>query len=130
MEDNKDIIVKKSKIQGKGVFANRNFKKGEIVIKWNTSKKINKSEFAKLPKHKKKYIALINGEYIVNQSPAKFVNHSCNSNTKVKNFCDVAIRNIKNGEEITGNYIKDTPEKEKWACKCGSKDCVEVVKNG
>ena len=96
-----DIIVKKSKIEGKGVFANRNFKKGEIVIKWDTSKKINKKEFNKLSDKEKKYVALIEGKYIVNQSPTKFVNHSCNPNTSVKKFCDVAIRDIKKGEEIT-----------------------------
>ena len=124
-----DIIVKKSKIEGKGVFANRNFKKGEIVIKWDTSKKINKKEFNKLSDKEKKYVALIEGKYIVNQSPTKFVNHSCNPNTSVKKFCDVAIRDIKKGEEITGNYMEDTPEKEKWVCKCGSKNCMRVTKN-
>ncbi len=31
----KDIVVKKSKIIGKGVFAIRDFKKGEVVLKWN-----------------------------------------------------------------------------------------------
>jgi len=118
-----DIIVKKSKIEGKGVFANRNFKKGEIVIKWDTSKKINKKEFNKLSDKEKKYVALIEGKYIVNQSPTKFVNHSCNPNTSVKKFCDVAIRDIKKGEEITGNYLEDIPDEEKWICKCGSKNC-------
>ena len=30
-----DVAVKKSKIEGLGVFALRDFKKGEIVIKWD-----------------------------------------------------------------------------------------------
>jgi GxxExxY protein len=29
------------------------------------------------------------------QPPEKFVNHSCEANTQVKNSCDVAVRNIK-----------------------------------
>jgi len=37
-----DVIVKKSKIHGLGVFASRNFKKGEIIIKWDTSHKLTK----------------------------------------------------------------------------------------
>lgn len=34
----KDIVAKKSRIEGKGVFAARNFKKGEIVVKWSVSR--------------------------------------------------------------------------------------------
>ena len=32
-----DVIIKDSKIQGKGVFANKNFKKGKMVMKWDAS---------------------------------------------------------------------------------------------
>ena len=42
-----DVIIKKSRIQGKGVFANKDFKKGEIVLRWNP-KKITKEEADKL----------------------------------------------------------------------------------
>ena len=39
-----DVTVKKSKIHGMGVFAARNFKKGEVILKWNTSHELtNKS---------------------------------------------------------------------------------------
>ena len=31
-ETNEDVVVKESRIEGKGVFANRDFKKGEIVV--------------------------------------------------------------------------------------------------
>ena len=30
--ERKNVVVKKSKVQGKGVFANKNFRKGEIVL--------------------------------------------------------------------------------------------------
>lgn len=42
----KGIVVKKSKINKKGVFAARDFKKGEAVLKWN-SKILEKSETKK-----------------------------------------------------------------------------------
>ena len=35
-----DVIVKKSFIQDKGVFANRDFKRGEIVIEWKACSKV------------------------------------------------------------------------------------------
>jgi len=34
----KSVVVKKSKISGKGVFASRDFKKGEIVLRWRPKK--------------------------------------------------------------------------------------------
>ncbi len=52
----KDIIIKKSKIEGLGVFANRNFKKGETVLKWHP-KKLSKKDIKKLSKKDKNYIA-------------------------------------------------------------------------
>ena len=42
-----NVIVKSSLISGKGLFATRNFKKGEIVIHWDTSNLISKEDFDK-----------------------------------------------------------------------------------
>jgi len=53
------ILVKKSKINKKGVFAVKDFKKGEIALKWNP-KIIVRSEIDKLPKTEKHYIQKIN----------------------------------------------------------------------
>lgn len=61
------------------------------------------------------------------QPPEKYVNHSCEANTKVKNHSDVAIRHIKKGEEITSNYIKEGSFSS-FVCKCGSKRCKGVIK--
>lgn len=110
-----DIIVKKSKIHGLGVFAAKDFKKGETVIKWDISDKITGKEYGVAKD--KKYLSKIGKTYIRMKSPAKYVNHSCNANTFVKNFCDVAKRNIKKGEEIMGNYIEDGGTAE-FKCKC------------
>lgn len=120
----KDIIVKKSKIIGKGVFANRNFSKGEVVLKWKP-KLIKKSDIKNLSKKDKTYVEKIGNKFYLMQSPERFVNHSCEPNTNVKNSCDVAIRNIKKGEEITSNYFNK--EAESFKCKCGSKKCKDVI---
>lgn len=117
-----NIIIKKSKIQGKGVFANKNFKKGEIVLRWNP-KKITKKESEKLSAKEKHYLEYQSGSYFLMQPPERYVNHSCNSNTNVKNKCDVAIKNIKKGEEITSTYNnKKSPVS--FKCKCGAKNCI------
>ncbi len=123
---NKDsIIVKNSKINWKWVFALRDFKKGEIVLYWDISHILPKEIFDKMPDNDKKYISYLDGKYIIMQEPEKYVNHSCEPNTTAKNFCDIAIKNIKKWEEITGNY------QETWEsyfdCNCGAKDCKNAL---
>ena len=123
---NKDIIVKKSKINKKGVFATRDFRKGEVVLEWNP-KVLKKSEVEKLKDDQKHYLYEVGkNKYFLMQPPEKFVNHSCEANTQVKNSCDVAIRDIKKGEEITSDYGKDGSIS--FVCQCGSKNCRGVIK--
>lgn len=124
-----DIAVKDSKIHGKGVFAARDFKKGEIVIKWSDcSEIINKKEFDKLSENEKKYVSFIDEKYVHFKEPGRFVNHSCNPNTKAINMCDRAIRKIKKGEEITSNYLYEKVPNLNMKCNCGSKNCKGVIK--
>jgi len=59
------------------------------------------------------------------QAPERYVNHSCNPNTKVNNFSDIAIRNIEIGEEITSDYSGQGLEK--FKCKYGSEDCKKII---
>ena len=123
-----EVIMKKSKIEGLGVFASRNFKKGEVVIKWDISHQLTPEEIKKLPEKEKRYIAYLNGKYILMQPPARYVNHSCDANTSADNFCDVAKRDIKMGEEITGDYSEEGLPGEVIVCKCGSKNCRGVIR--
>jgi SET domain-containing protein len=120
------IEIWKSQINKKGVFATKDFKKGDIIIRWDVSHKLSKEEYEKLSKEEKQYVANINNEYIVNQIPAKFVNHSCDANTSVKDYCDIAIRDIKKWEEITANYLEDWILE--FECNCWSKNCIKFNK--
>jgi SET domain-containing protein len=112
-----DIVVKKSKINGKGVFAKRDFKKGEIVLKWNP-KILTKLEADKLTIKQKHYLYQKRNKYFLMQSPEKYVNHSCDANTVAKNKSDIATRNIRKGEEVTSSYANFS-----FKCTCGSKKC-------
>jgi len=103
-----DVVIKKGHMFGKGVFANRDFKNGEIVIKYNL-KPLTKKEFQNLPKMEKKFIHNHWGAIYLYSSPERYVNHSSdpNTNPNLKDSCDVAIKGIKRGEEITTNAAKD-----------------------
>jgi len=116
----KIIIVKKSNIDKQGVFALKDFKKGEVVLKWSP-KTLKKSEIDKLPEKDKHYVQKSGKKYFLMQAPEKFVNHSCNPNTETKNCCDVTLTDIKKGEEITSDYGKGGAMS--FRCKCGSENC-------
>ena len=105
-----DIVIKKSKIGqfDKGVFANRDFKKGEVVVRYNL-KPLTKQEFENLTKEEKQFTHKHWGTVYLYMSPARYVNHSSNPNTvqNLKDRYDVAVRSIKKGEEITTDSAKD-----------------------
>jgi SET domain-containing protein len=122
----KGVVVRKSKIDKRGFFAVRDFKKGEMVLKWHP-KILTKMEVMKLPERRKHDVDKIGeNKYVLQRASERFMNHSCEPNTKVKNLADIAIRNIRKGEEITSDYGKGilTP----FRCHCGSKACRKVVK--
>ncbi|MCW4028685.1 MAG: SET domain-containing protein-lysine N-methyltransferase [Candidatus Bathyarchaeota archaeon] len=122
------VVVRDSCIEGKGVFATRDFKKGETVIKWDTSKQITPAEAELVSETEKRYLAYRDGKIIVQQTPAKYVNHCCDPNTHVVDFCDVALRDIKAGEEVTSDYSNDLAPDETMPCHCGSRNCKKTIK--
>lgn len=125
-----DVIIKQSKIHGNGVFANRDFKEGKVVFRWDTSVKLTFEQIAELSDEKKKYITSMEaGVIILLQSPERYVNHSCSPNLQVHNYCDVAIRDIAKGEELTANYTKENIPDLYFLCNCQSVNCRRVIHN-
>ena len=125
-----DVIVKESKIHGRGVFANKDFKKGETVIKYNL-KPLTEQEFRNLSESEKHFTSFEGGKYWLFSPPERYVNHSCepNTNPNLKEKYDFAIRDIKKGEEITSDYTKDDVPNLNMKCNCGSKSCKGVIKH-
>lgn len=107
-----DVVIKKSNIgqfpDGKGVFANRNFKKDEVVIQYHL-KPLTEEEWENLPESEKEFTHIHWGQIYLYPEPERHVNHSDNPNTiqDLKEKQDIALRDIKKGEEITGNATKD-----------------------
>ncbi len=125
-----DVAVQKSKIHGKGVFASRDFRKGEVVITWSDcSTELTQQEMEQLPPSQKRYVSCHSrGRWVLFRSPGKFVNHSCEPNTRAIDGCDVAVRDIQKGEEITADYGAEKVPGLNMKCACGSKECKRVVK--
>ncbi|HDL02314.1 MAG TPA: SET domain-containing protein-lysine N-methyltransferase, partial [Candidatus Pacearchaeota archaeon] len=102
-----DVVVKDSNIEGKGVFANKDFKKGEVVLRWNISHRLTIDDVNKISDKEKRYVNFHKGVYLFMQIPERYVNHSCEANTYIKDFCDIAKKDIKEEEEILSNYEED-----------------------
>ncbi len=103
-----DVVIGKGKLAGKGIYANRDFKKGEIVIEYNL-KTLTKEEYKNLPKGEKMFTHTHWGVIHLYSEPERYVNHSLNPNTyqDLVRKCDIALSDIKKGEAITTDATKD-----------------------
>lgn len=103
-----DVVIGKGDLSGKGVYAARSFKKGEVVLKYDL-KPITFQELKTLPKED--YLATHNenGQIYLYPEPARFVNHSENPNVRndLKNRANIAIKDIEEGEAITVDASHD-----------------------
>ncbi len=103
-----DVIIGKGNLAGKGVYANRDFKKDEVVIQYRL-KPISDEEYARLTDEEKIGTHTHWGQLMLYSEPERYVNHSDNPNTyqDLKKQQDIALRNIEKGEMITGDATKD-----------------------
>lgn len=103
-----DLIIGKGNLVGKGVYANRDFKKGEVTIKYNL-KQLTQEEYKNLPKSEKMFTHKHWGVIHLYSEPERYVNHSKTPNTyqDLNDTCDIALRDIKKGEMITTDATKD-----------------------
>lgn len=103
-----NVTIGKGKLAGKGVFAARDFKKGEVVIQY-TLKSLTREEYKELPKSEKMFTHIHNGVIHLYSEPERYVNHSKTPNTyqDLEVQCDIAARDIQKGEAITTDATKD-----------------------
>ena len=120
---------------GKGVFANKNFKKGEEIIEFK-GKLFSDEDFPKNYNDVDDHYVQIDKKIYIGPSGDKddFINHSCNPNSGLKinarKVILVAIRDIKKQEEITWDY-STTMDEDEWEldCMCGSNNCRKKIKD-
>ena len=135
--DSKFIIEDTGKY-GLGVFANQNFKKGEVI----TALKGEIITFDECIKRIKTGAENQTDSLQVGLEQdmdldelSRIFNHSCEPNAGLRKISElVAIRDIKKGEEITYDYsatIGPNIPESLWAmpCECGAKSCRKVLGN-
>lgn len=106
-----NVVIGKGNIAGKGIYADRVFKAGEVVIEYQL-KPLTDREFENLPESEKMFVHTHHGIKYLYSEPERYVNHSSDQNTKqyLDTKQDVAIRDIAKGEMITTDATKDDIE--------------------
>ncbi len=138
IEDN--IYAKETGVYGKSLFANRDFKKDEIVFVAFGSI-ITEPTFYTIPISDVLRIE----PRVPEGNLCQYICHSCEPNLGVKNrTLFVAMQDIKKDEEVTIDYAMIVPEFPEpgqkgwknwnfegwdgWKCKCGRETCKGKVK--
>lgn len=129
-----NLILRRSK-NGKGVFANKNFKKGGKIMDFH-GKLLTYEQFpAHYTKMEDHCVQIGKNLYIGPSGKIDdFFNHSCNPNSGIKingkNAVLIAIKNVKKGEEINFDY-STTMDEDFWEidCNCGSKNCRKRIRD-
>jgi hypothetical protein len=126
----KKIYVRESDIHGRGIFAARNVKAGEVVciIRGRKMFKVNQDEKDALDNPD--WIGIELNAWIDPVPPYKYLNHSCDPTTiiKDKRFL-IALRDIKKDEEITIDYsLTEIDLRWSMSCSCSAKNCRKIAK--
>ncbi|MDO8561759.1 MAG: SET domain-containing protein [bacterium] len=109
---------------GKGLFADKNIKKGDFILEY-MGKKIPTPDADKM---KSRYLFEIDEKWTIDGSSrtntARYINHSCDPNTAAEildgRIMIFAVRAIKKGEEVTIDYDKEYFDEfiKPVGCKC------------
>lgn len=124
---NDKVRVASSSINKFGAFAIGQLAEGEVVLAWRPLP-LSQEQLNSVPPEEVPYLIKIDDQWFLMQSPERYVNHSCNPNTRVIGNADVAARTIMPGEEITSDYgAINGPGNEVFECNCGSENCRRTI---
>ena len=125
------LVIKKSKIQGKGVFSRKIIKKGDKIFTFSDRKiEINHSSACNC-KICHRCIQVGNHLWLYPKkgSYGWNINHSCNPNSGIKGKVIIAIKRISPNDEITLDYSTTTSDADwKINCNCKSKTCRKIIR--
>ncbi len=126
--DNPKVKVRHTKKTGRGVFALRPIRKGEIIAIFDGP--IYDADHEPWTKEQLTYtIQFAKDKWRDSKGLARYLNHSCDPNCGIKGLSKVvAMRAIAAGDEVTWDY--EMTEKSWWMkmkCRCGSPICRGTI---
>ena len=126
-----DVVVKDAGAKGKGVFALRDFRKGEFIFRRRNGRVVKQNEIASLSDEDQMHLTELGWDaFAVVEPPGAYLNHSCDPNAMRSGVKVFAWEDIAAGEEITIDYRLNAFGGERWECLCGSESCKGYVIGG
>jgi SET domain-containing protein len=139
------LVLRRSKIHGRGVYARKDIPKGTRLIEY-TGELISNAEADRrydddrMSRHHT-FLFILNGRWCVDAAVggniARFINHKCDPNCVAwiegKHIWIDALRDIKEGEELGYEYEYDfdpsytIEDLEFYGCRCGSPKCRGTI---
>ncbi len=102
---------------GKGLFAGRNFQKGEWLFRFS-GPVIGSAAASAKGETEGNVLQVGPTTYIDLEPPGVFINHSCNPNSGIRNNIEVfALQSIQVGEELRFDYSTTMSER-RWTMRC------------
>ena len=128
------INFRGSAIDRLGGFSRTDIPVGARVIEY-VGERIAKAESRQRCEANNEYIFTLDDEHDLDGNvpwnPARLLNHSCAPNCEAELDEDriwiVALRDIKEGEELTFNYGYDLENYREHPCRCGAPGCVGYI---
>jgi SET domain-containing protein len=137
------ILVRDSRIHGRGVYAARSIKEGERIIEYRGERITWRQADRRPPSdpndpHHTFFFSLDDGRHVIDANvrgnSARWINHSCEPNCETEETDEgrvyiQALRDIRRGEELSYDYCLIVDErltptlKRQYECRCGSRQC-------
>jgi SET domain-containing protein len=137
------IAVRRSRIQGRGVFAIRDIPEGTRIVEYTGARITHEEADARHPdddgpKAHHTFLFSVDGRLVIDAteggSEARFINHSCDPNCEIviarRRVYVHSIRDIAAGAEVLYDYWYVTDEsytledlRRIYPCRCGAKKC-------
>ncbi|MFL5801660.1 MAG: SET domain-containing protein-lysine N-methyltransferase [Roseiflexaceae bacterium] len=120
----RDIIVKDAGRKGRGVFALRDFTRGQFIFRRRHGQVVRNQDIALLSEEDRRHLCELDWDTsAVLLAPGCYLNHSCDPNAMRKGTYVYAWENIQQGDELTIDYRLNAFTNERCVCLCGSPNC-------
>jgi SET domain-containing protein len=123
-------VVRKSPIEGRGLFARRRIRAGEIVAIKGGHILDRRALRRVRGRIAHAYVQIADGFFIGATTAAEvrrnkiFLNHSCAPNVGILGqIIFVALRDVRSGEELTYDWAMEENEPARTRCRCGAPGC-------
>ena len=136
------VVVRRSRVQGRGVFSTRDLREGEAIIEY-TGALITHGEadarcYDETMRRHHTFLFAVDSRYVIDGgrggNDARFINHSCDPNCESRiirrRVFIHALRDIPSGEELLYDYWYTTDEdytlddlRRIYPCRCRASCC-------